>query len=205
MSTAYLAGRCGRPDVPSRKPPLAWAARAGLAAWLLAAGGSQVAAEAPQVLAWISADADGDGKPDTLTLRGDATLLLEWAGRPPTVLRLGPQTVLSRPADLQFQATASGRYIVARASEVGRGGARQGRGMAVLLRGAQPTIVYQGPVGPVGRDGEYSQELGLAPAGLLRYQTNPAVRRCDGESRLFVERYSDPTGFAPSPDSTLTR
>lgn len=162
-----------------------------------------MAAETPQVLAWISADADGDGKPDTLTLRGDATLLLEWAGRPPTVLRLGPQAVLSRPADLQFQATASGRYIVARATEVGRGGARQGRGMAVLLRGAQPTIVYQGPVGPVGRDGEYSQELGLVPAGLLRYQTNPAVRRCDGENRLFVERYSDPAGFAPSPESTL--
>ncbi len=160
-------------------------------------------AETPQVLAWISADADGDGKPDTLTLRGDGTLQLEWAGRPATVLRVSDAPLLKRPAEVQFLATESGRFVLSRASEPGRGGAATMRALALLLRGAQPEVAYRGPVGPVGRDAEYSIELGLTPAGLLRYQTTPAVRRCDGETRLFVERYSAPGGFAPFAAATL--
>lgn len=181
-----------------------WAASLALASLTLQGplSGAPARAEAPQVLSWISADADGDGKPDTLTLRGDGTLQIEWAGRAASTLRFGPAVVLRRPADLQFLVTASGRYVLARASEVGRGGATQPKALAAQVRGGGAVIASLGAVGPVGRDGEYAVDLSLSPAGLLRYQTTPSVRRCDGENRLFVERYAD-AGFQADGGVTL--
>lgn len=185
---------------------LGWVSPRLLSAGLVLIGtgpGAGARAEAPQVLSWISADADGDGKPDTLTLRGDGTLQIEWAGRAASTLRFGPAASLKRPAELQFLATATGRYILARASEVGRGGALQPRALAAQVRGQGATVAFLGPVGPIGRDGEYTVDLALSPAGLLRYQTTPSVRRCDGEARLFVERYADGSGFVPYSEATL--
>ena len=131
-----------------------------------------MAAETPQVLAWISADADGDGKPDTLTLRGDATLLLEWqADRRPSCAWGHRPCCPVRPICSFRPRRAGATSSLAPPKWDVEELARDGDGCPPAR--AQPTIVYQGPVGPVGRDGEYSQELGLVPAGLLRYQTNP--------------------------------
>lgn len=179
-----------------RLPALFW-----LACGLLPATATQ--AEAPQVLSWIRADVDGDGTPDAVTLRGDGKLLVEWQGAPASTLSLGDNLLLKRPAEVQFEATRSGRVILARATELRRGGSTQPRALAVLASGRRLTVAYSGPVGPVGRDGEYTQDLAITPAGLVRYQTAPNIRRCDGEVRLFVERYREGAGFQPDPDLTL--
>jgi hypothetical protein len=169
----------------------------------LSVGGGAPRAEAPQVLSWIRADVDGDGAADAVTLRGDGKLLVEWQGAPASTLSLGEDLLLKRPADVQFQVTASGRVILARATELRRGGAMQPRALAVVAAGRRLTVAYAGPVGPVGRDGEYTQDVAISPAGLLRYQTAPSVRRCDGEQRLFVERYREGAGFQPDASVTL--
>lgn len=182
-----------------------FSARAG--AWGLVlvctASGTSSWAETPQVLSWIRADVDGDGTADALTLRGDGTLLVEWHGAAPSTLRLAENVLLKRPAEVQFEATAAGRVILARATEVRRGGGMQARALAAVAQGRRLTVAYVGPVGPQGPDGEYTQEVAITSAGLVRYQTAPAVRRCDGEVRLFAERYRDGVGFQPFPELTL--
>lgn len=167
------------------------------------ASGASSWAETPQVLSWIRADVDGDGTADALTLRGDGTLLVEWHGAAPSTLRLGENVLLRRPAEVQFEATAAGRIFLARATELRRGGGTQARALAVVAHGRRLTVAYSGPVGPQGPDGEYAQEVAITSAGLVRYQTAPNIRRCDGETRLFVERYRDGVGFQPFPELTL--
>lgn len=160
-------------------------------------------AETPQVLSWIRADVDGDGIADAITLRGDGQLQVEWAGSEPTSLRLDDRGPLMRPADVQFSVTSGGRVIVARATALRRGGIRQSLSLAAVASGRRLRVAYSGPVGPVGRDGEYAQDVAITSAGLIRFQTAPNIRRCDGESRVFVERYRDGVGFQPDPDPTL--
>lgn len=180
--------------------PLLLSAVPTLGLWI---GARSAHAETPQVLSWIRADVDGDGTQDTLTLRGDGTLLVEWQGAPVSTLRLGDNLLLKRPAAVTFDATSGGRVILARATEVRRGGATQARALAVVATGRKLTVAYSGDVGPVGRDGEYSQDLAVTSAGLVRFQSAPNIRRCDGEVRLFAERYREGTGFQPYPELTL--
>ena len=61
----------------------------------------------------------------------------------------------------------------------------------VLTRsGPSWQIAWRGEVGGVGLDAEYAVEVAGTPAGVLRYQTRPGVRRCDGKpAYLFPEGF----------------
>ena len=157
-------------------------------------------AGAPLATATLDLDGDGDGKPDTLALSAGGELTVTTGARP--ALQVFPPASQLRTAVLSLKtAGASGspeRYVFVEAQTAG------GRLLGVVaVTGKGLRTAYAGPVGPIGRDGEYALTVAAAPAGLLRYQTAPGNARCDGEDRLFVEKYAADGGWQPAPALTL--
>jgi hypothetical protein len=153
------------------------------ASWLLclslvAAGGSP---PAPPPLAEARGDLDGDGRPERVVLERDGTLRVmgpDGAVRAQRTLAPATSGAVSLP-------TVEGVALVhARAALAG------GRAVELVARlgpaGLEP--IYEGPTGPVG-DGDRSEHLRVEAGGLERWQRSPTVRRCDGEERLFRQRY----------------
>lgn len=62
-------------------------------------------------------------------------------------------------------------------------GSRHERRLALVLTWRESALVplWQGPVGPRGRDGDHEVRVETSPLGLLRYQFRPDVQRCDGQ------------------------
>jgi hypothetical protein len=119
-------------------------------------------------IATASEDIDGDGAKDTITLDADGTLVV------------GKKT-------LKLAASKTGRI------EIGR---RAGKAYVVVVFGSQAAIVADGrevlrfPIGGVGLDADYGVDVAASDDWIIRYQTRPGVRRCDGKPALvFAEGF----------------
>jgi len=139
--------------------------------------GSLVAGNAwaapPPPLATLRTDVDGDGVPEAIVLETDGALVVAgtlWG-------RLSATPPL-RAAVLEVVPSDGVLWVHAKAT-----GAR-GTAELVAVRGE---VRFSGPTGSVG-DGERALEIGLTD-GLTRWWRAPTVQRCDGEGRLFRERW----------------
>lgn len=147
-------------------------------------GTGQAAVRAPS----ISVDLDGDGRVETLSL-DDAGTLSVTAGSGAgsrLVLALGDRHPRVSEGKLALEKLRGGEPLVVATALRAKG---QRVALWTRLRGGKLETVYSGPLGPVGSDGEYSVGIEVQDGELIRYQTAPAVERCDGEKRLFVERF----------------
>ncbi len=157
-------------------------------------------------LAQLSADLDGDGRTEALVLDDSGQLAISSGtgvgSRLP--LPLGSRYPRISDGKLQVEKLRSGESVV-----VATGLRTKGQRVAVWarLRGGKLAPIYSGPVGPVGADGEYSVGMQILDGELLRHQAAPQVERCDGERRLFLERFV-PEGegkWQPLPDRLLPK
>lgn len=146
----------------------------------------------------LGVDLDGDGQTETATL--DESGLLTVSGGPRFVtaqqlkMELGERYHRITEPTLTEQRTGSGqRFVVA----TGLRAAGQRWALWGTVRDGKLVAAYSGPIGPVGSDGEYSLGIGVVDGVLLRYQTAPTIERCDGERRLFVERYGPDGRWQP--------
>lgn len=164
-----------------------WAVFAG--SWLLA---GRVGAAPLQ----LAVDLDGDGQAETVALDDSGLLTVTSVGQAqgsrPRELRLelgerSPRGAGSLGGTLVEKRTRAGQLFV-----VATGLRAPGQRVTLWAtwRAGVLQAVYNGPVGPVGSDGEYSRGIDIVDGVLMRYQTTPTVERCDGERRLFVERYT---------------
>lgn len=153
----------------------------------------------PVPLTNVQLDVDGDGRADSVTVSIDGRVAVRRADGIPEALSFTPLTPLSAAFVEIWSGKAGARFlrIEGRTTSGGR------LLMLSALRGGRLSEIHNGPIGPIGRDAEYSVEVKLVNGELLRYQTAPAVRRCDGETRLFLERYSETAGFVAAPELTL--
>lgn len=164
------------------------------AAGLIAAGGLVV----NQQLDWA-------GESVHVTVRNDGTITVQSGTQEQFSARLlgspgspGSSAAVIKSARVEVAAGGEARYLIIRAQTTGDGQRVQVVGK-VNDRWAS---VHSGSVGPVGRDGEYALGVEATPQGLLRYQRAPGVSRCDGEDRLFIERYQG-GGWHPAPELAL--
>lgn len=188
----------------------------GATAALLPLDGNAAPSPGPSAIATLastSADFDHDGRADTVFVSTDGRLVVLRASGGEEALPLAagaavrPIDASSKvtldvvPADAPAKAAKLGeRFLRVRVART----ATQSDLYVVPLR-LPLALAFAGPVGPIGRDGEYSVEVEVAggpPAGLVRFQRAPGLARCDGESRLFLERYRD-GAFHSAPELTL--
>lgn len=161
--------------------------------WALAAQAASSTLTAAQV------DVDGDGRADTVTVSVDGRVAVRRSTGLTDALSFGSLPALSRAFIEVLPGLGGSRYLRVEGRPASGGRLL----LLALFHGGHLDEVYSGPVGPVGRDAEYAVEVQLSGGELLRYQTSPSVRRCDGETRLFMERYVDPSGWQPAPEVTL--
>ncbi len=201
LRSRFVPGPFSRRLVGSFSGRLAGAGLA-LALWL-----PGLARSAPSSAAFpvsVALDVDGDGRTDSVTLNDAGQLVVRpssQAGAEQTVnLDVGDRAAkLSRAVLSEHMLRSGQRLIVATAHKA------NGRRLALWAewRANRLTAIYNGPIGPVGSDGEYSLGVEISDGVLLRYQTSPTVERCDGEKRLFVESYGADGRWRPAPDSTM--
>jgi hypothetical protein len=178
VAASRAAAGLGREHAPGSLRAAPVAAAIAALAWAAAPSGAAPA----EVVASLALDVDGDGAADRVTLTAGGSL------------RVGDAVVQIAPA--------------AERGELRAGRARPGgpaQIVAIVQRGAAREAVIVEPrveprggwhevarvtLGGVGLDGdEYSLEIDASPAGALRFQTRPEVRRCDGPlAPLFRER-----------------
>lgn len=161
---------------------------------------SATAAGVPGGAPLLSQRLDWGGEATAVTVLSDGTVTVQGGAAAPLALRMlaspGPTTLRTARAELVPGGEA--RYLLIRAQ------AGEAQRLAVVAKvGERLTSVYNGPVGPVGRDGEYSVSVEATPQGLLRYQRAPGLSRCDGEDRLFIERYQGAAGWRAAPELAL--
>ncbi len=154
----------------------------------------------------LSIDLDGDGRTDTVTLDESGQLAVQRSGQaePPQLLRmeLGERYKRISEGKLVQQQTRHGqRFAVA----TGQRAPGQRMALWATVRDGKLVAAYNGPVGPVGSDGEYSLGIEVVDGVLLRYQTAPSIERCDGERRLFVEQYAADGRWLPDPERVLPK
>lgn len=146
-------------------------------------------------IALLSQRLDWGGEAVTLTVHSDGAVTVQSETSEPLSVRIpgaAPATAL-RSARAEVAAGGETRYLIIRT--VRSQATPDGQQVMVLGKnGRRWASIYAGPIGPVGRDGEYSVAVEATPQGLLRYQRAPGVSRCDGEDRLFIERYHPEAG-----------
>lgn len=167
---------------------------------LSGAGGTPGITEAPITTEQL--DADGDGRADHVDVFRLGQVVVRRGVGAAGELRFAQEAGPLRSATVEIQTAGPEkheRYLVI------RGVTHAGTARLLVATGAAGLrAVYEGPVGPVGRDGEYAISLNATAAGLLRSQSAPGVQRCDGEGRLFVNRWRWPDGpWQPAPEVTL--
>jgi|GEM_PF-5133779 len=134
-------------------------------------------------LASLRADVDGDGAPEAITLDSDGGVTVgttSW-GR-----LVGAPPFTGAALEVVKGDGATWLHVQARAGD--------GIVEWVAVRGE---VRFSGRTGP-DRDGERVLELGLGADGLRRWWRAPTVQRCDGEGRLFRERWVGGR-FVPEP------
>lgn len=154
----------------------------------------------------LHVDLDGDGRDDTVTLDESGQLAVQRAGQagPAQLLRMELGERYPRVTDgklVQQQTQHGHRFVVA----TGQRAPGQRVALWAMLRDGKLLAAYNGPVGPVGSDGEYSLGIEVVDGVLLRYQTAPSIDRCDGERRLFVEQYAADGRWLPDPERVLPK
>ena len=153
----------------------------------------------PPGAALLNQRVDWDGEPASVTVSSEGLVSVQSGSQEPLAVRLpGPAKVV-RSARAEVATAGDTRYLLVKLQTVDSGQ----RLVVVGKVGARLATVYAGPVGPVGRDGEYSIVIEATPQGLLRYQRVPGLQRCDGEDRLFSERYQGSAGWQPAPELTV--
>lgn len=167
---------------------------------LSGAGGTPGITEAP--ILSVQLDADGDGRADTVDVFRQGLVVVRRSAGAASELRYAQEAGPLRSATVEIQTAGPEkreRYLAVRAVTAA-GAAR----LLVATGTAGLRSVYEGPVGPVGRDGEYAISVSATASGLLRSQSAPGVQRCDGEGRLFPSRWRWPDGpWQPAPEVTL--
>ena len=154
----------------------------------------------------LALDVDGDGRTDQVTLSEVGQLALRTSGpqgdSQSLTMELGDRAAKLSHAALSEQVLRSGQRVI-----VATGQKAIGRQFSLWAewRANRLTAIYNGPIGPVGSDGEYSLGIDVSDGVLRKYQTAPAVERCDGEKRLFVEQYSSDGRWQPDVDSLLPK
>src|SRR5262245_13932063 len=129
-------------------------------------------------IAAIREDVDGDGAADAIELAADGTLSI--GGAKPAQLRIGAGVTAGRIAVGRTGATLQ---IVVQVTSPGREEA------VVVEARAGWREVTRFALGGVGLDREYGIEVEATQNGVVRYQTTPRVKRCDGKpAYLFAER-----------------
>jgi hypothetical protein len=120
-------------------------------------------------IATLSADLDGDGNAETITLDSSGQLSAGAVSR-----MLAPAT----QGSLSFAVVEGHRVVVARLPKE-----------AFAVEGAKLTPLFRNSLGfDVDRERERVVEVNAT--GIVRFWRAPGVRRCDGEDRLFVDRWS---------------
>jgi hypothetical protein len=148
----------------------------------------------------VSQRVDFAAEPTNVTVDADGALTVQAGSQAPLRLRvpgLRPGQRV-RTARAEAKSAAGGEqppflFITTQTTD----GNQQ---LTVIARADKQLVTaYAGPIGPVGRDGEYALAVEPTAHGLLRYQRVPGLGRCDGEDRLFVERYQAPV-WRPAPE-----
>ena len=145
---------------------------------------------APATILTTQLDLQGDGILATAHVLADGQVQLRTTTGQETLLSLrespaSPPLSPVTQASVQVQTARAGRFLVVRAQLAG---GRQ-QSLVATIQGMAVAPVFVGATGPIGRDAEREVHVTVTPAGLIRYQRSPAIQRCDGESRLFVERF----------------
>jgi HEAT repeat protein len=153
---------------------------------------AQAQAPPPPPLATEIADLDGDGKSDRIVLERDGTVRVSTFENKP----LGELKLVAPAARIESSKIAIanlGKKQVAHVRARLRGA---GFAEAVLaLGGGKLEVLFNDRTGPIG-DGDRSLYIAFKDGALWRWQTSPTVSRCDGEDRLFPERW-DGRAFVP--------
>ncbi|RMH41331.1 MAG: hypothetical protein D6689_11400, partial [Deltaproteobacteria bacterium] len=185
------AAGCAEPAVVPLRRAVAWA---GAALAALAMTEPRAAAQTPVATAELRFDIDGDGAADAIRVEASGLVTLQRSGAP------GAGAVRAfRATDLPLRrATLSARrygrraVILAQAEFGPRRAPRPAAAEALVLaydRGDLVVLAHEA-VGPQGRDGEWSRDVALTPAGVVRYQSRPGIARCDGApAYLYAEMF----------------
>jgi HEAT repeat protein len=151
----------------------------------------------------VKVDLDGDGAPDTCTLLPGRLTVAFTAGAPafehklaagrPGAARLKAHQVRPAGADAPLPVVEA-RVPLARPA-----GAEE----VVVLAGSPFRVVFAGRVGPMGRDGEWSQHVTVSAEGVLRFERAVSAARCDGApTHLNAEVWDFKAGrFRPQPQA----
>lgn len=133
------------------------------------------------MLAQIEEDVDGDGALDRVSVASTGELVIH--GSRPTVLPLRPDLVRAAVAAKRVRAVPT--LVVTTTSPTDE------RTFVFVRDGDNWRELTNERTGPVGEDGEYAIALAADETGVLRYQTRPGLRRCDGKpGYLFAEGWN---------------
>lgn len=156
----------------------------------------------PAALASARLDLDGDGKDEEVIVKGGGQVTVLRGGAPVGQAELGPivSATIEGAGGRAGERAGGPAYLIVR----GRGRAGQALLVAHLAPGDPRgglRVAHAGPVGALGRDGERTLTVSIAgdPPEVRRHQAAPGVLRCDGEGRLFPERYDPAAGWRPDP------
>lgn len=136
-------------------------------------------------IAAVTADVDGDGIVDDIQLTEAGVVVSPSQAHKPVTFAL---------AATRGRITADGSWI---AVEVD--GADSVEGIGLRYKGGALTAVWRGPIGPQGVDGEWRIDLTATDGTLVKHQSRPDIRRCDGKpALLFPDGWDDKKrAFAP--------
>ncbi len=154
----------------------------------------------------LTVDLDADGRSESVVLddTGELSIRAGTGSGSRLPLPLGNRYPRISSAQLKTEKLRGGESVL-----VATGLRTKGQRVALWarLRGGKLVPIYAGPLGPVGTDGEYSAGVELIDGEMFRYQSAPSVERCDGEKRLFLERFvPDGEGkWRPQPDRLLPK
>jgi HEAT repeat protein len=150
---------------------------------------AEPASARPLVDIAVAIDIDGDGLPDTATVAEGGRLRVVLGASaaaggtlPDLPLMLAPW----RDATFTTHVVDTHRILSV------RGMSESGTEVAALFEWHKGALlpVWDGPVGPQGRDGEWRRHVEIGPDGIVRYEETPGVTRCDGvPAVLNAQRY----------------
>ncbi len=157
--------------------------------WLLATAvvvaTARLIAAAP--LAQLSADVDGDGTLDQVSVGSDGVLAVHTGHGATVSVALGAGVTT---ATLAVAQVVQKPLIVARLSKPS--------GDEAVIASASAhgvTIAWRGPVGGVGLDAEYAVEVQARTTGVVKFEQRFGWERCDGKPADLFAEWFDGAGF----------
>jgi HEAT repeat protein len=153
-----------------------------------------LADEAPvRPLAGERLDVDGDGTMDDVSVEADGKIVVVRSGH------AASQRLASAPWKITKVTLRAGpvegrRVLDVRADLVSEGAGSLTEVMLLTMDpGGQLAVLWQGVLGPQGRDGEWMRRIIVEPNGVLVYEERPGVERCDGTGTFLYPRRLDVT------------